>query len=83
VALIPELPCAGKAPGPLPLISLDGILNPDQEFMEQAGYSANPRTVAGFPQLRYSVDRLDPSFQAFVSLVILILCLRRVVHDAR
>ena len=63
--------------------SLDGTLNPSQEFPEQTGYAAKHCTVGGFRRPRYRVDRPAASFQASVSLGILVLCARRLVGVAR
>jgi transposase len=44
------------------------------------------RTVGwlkGFRRLRYRVDRTSASFQAFVYLAVLVLCVRRLMSQAR
>jgi transposase len=39
--------------------------------------------LKGFRRLRYRVDRTAASFQAFVSLAILVLCVRRLMRPSR
>ena len=39
--------------------------------------------LKGFRRLRYRVDRTAAPFQAFVSLAVLVLCVRRLIRESR
>jgi transposase len=69
----------------IPIEQVTGELYVEDAALQRKRYVVE-RTVGwlkGFRRLRYRVDRTSASFQAFVYLAVLVLCVRRLMSQAR